>query len=111
MFLPNGVAFLSEARISTKRIQDFMLLTELGKNKESAPLAGVTTYTFSPPEPEYYAFFFITILLIHRMESQFKVSLPILKLLKYLRIHISGVKCPHCDSVKKFVTHFVTTEI
>ena len=46
MFLPNGVAFLSEARISTKRIQDFMLLNELGKNKESTQLAGVTTYTF-----------------------------------------------------------------
>ena len=29
MFLPNGVAFLSEARISIKRIQDFMLLDEL----------------------------------------------------------------------------------
>ena len=39
-----------------------------------------------------------------------------------LRIHISGVikcvtkfltlsKSPHCDSVKKFVTHFVTPEI
>ena len=29
MFLPNGVAFLSEARISVKRIQNFMLLSEL----------------------------------------------------------------------------------
>ena len=47
--------------------------------------------------------------------------LTVTKRLK-LRIHISGVtkcvtkfltlsKSPHCDSVKKFVTHFVTPEI
>ena len=58
MFLPNGVAFLSEARISTKRIQDFMLLNELGKNKEFAPLAGVTTHLhILVPEYSFYAFF------------------------------------------------------
>jgi len=34
LFFPNGVAFLSEARISVKRIQDFLLLDELAPHQE-----------------------------------------------------------------------------
>ena len=80
MFLPNGVAFLSEARISTKRIQDFMLLNELGKNKESASLGGVTTYTFCSLTTLLRILF--TQFYLYRMENRFKVSYPILRLVK-----------------------------
>ena len=57
--------------------------------------------------------FFVAIILSQSRPFPLKLG----HLHRRLRIHISGVtkfltlsKSPHCDSVKKFLTHFVTPE-
>ena len=95
MFLPNGVAFLSEARISVKRIQDFMLLSELKSFKDDMEVS--SNGSVGPEETSGPSLQFEHVV-CHWSDSAMEDTLFDVSLLTRLAIKIHGYRgvCRFC---------------